>query len=143
MRIIRPGDPTYDQFVKGVRPEDIQCLKDGLSQEGTAGGVAFETLPLKQGSVEYAVIDTSDTHAKLVLHFLKVSSRFMAELSHFFYTKVRGIIIGPGDPFARMECGENPIFRSNWDVTILNLNKHVAAPKMRLILKALLKEFKP
>lgn len=142
-KLIKPGDPEYETFIKGVTEEDVNCLRQTLQQEGVANAVHFERTGLARGvEVEYAAIKTAEGTAKIVMHFEHVAPNMMNRIGEFFYKNVRGVIVGPADPAMYMEVGRNvmnPV--SAWDVAILNLSAMNAPAQLRLILKALKKEF--
>jgi hypothetical protein len=143
--IIKPGDPDYERLVGTVTNEDVEVLKETATQ--TVSGddifIPFEKMALRQGVLEHGVIEIAPDVCKLILHFENVSRNFANELGAFFWKKVRRIIITDADieAGAIMEVGENPIYRSNWDVTILNISALVARAKLNLILEGLRKEF--
>jgi len=144
-RIIKPGDPDYRKLVGAVTDDDVEVLKESVTQtvKGTDIMIPFEKMSMRQGNLEYGVIETSPDVCKLIFHFEGVSRNFANDLGSFFWKKVRRRIITDADLQygAIMEVGENPFYRSNWDVTILNLSAFVARAKLNLILDGLKKEF--
>lgn len=143
--IIKPGDPDYERLVGTVTTEDVEVLQETATQvvSGDDIFIPFEKMVLRQGVLEYGVIEIAPDVCKLIFHFIKVSRSFANELGAFFWKKVRRKIITDSDieTGAIMEAGENPIYRSNWDVTILNISALVARAKLNLILDGLRKEF--
>lgn len=142
-RIIRPGDKEFDQAKATITPGDVDLLAKTIVNQASAIRIGFTEIPIRQGTVEYTVIDTTEISSKLVFHFKNVSKNFALKLSQFFWEKVRGPIITPAmclDGVA-MQCGENEIYRSNWDVIVFNLNKYLAQSIMETIIRRLLEEF--
>ena len=144
-RIIKPGDPDYKNLVGTVTDDDVEVLKESATQvvKGSDIMIPFEKMSMRQGVLEYGVIETSPDTCKLIFHFEGVSRNFANDLGAFFWKKVRRRIITDADLQygAIMEAGENPIYRNNWDVTILNISAFVARAKLNLILDSLRKEF--
>ena len=144
-KLIKPGDVEYNQYVEsgGVRDEDLKILTEGVELGKSSIAVEFETRLMRHGEVEYGVIEITPVTSKIIFHFKGVPRNLMYELSTFFMDEVRKKIITGSDLEAGgiLECGENPLMRNHWDVTILNINKFSAPGKMRLILQKLLQEF--
>jgi len=144
-QIIKPGDPTYAQLVGSVTDADVGALQESALQtiHGDDILIKFKQMTLRQGVLEYGVIETAPDVCKLILHFQNVSRNFANKLGEFFWNKVRRKIITDTDLMtgAIVEAGENPIYRSNWDVTILNINSVAAQAKLNLIIDGLKKEF--
>lgn len=144
-KIIQPGDPDYTRLVGTVTDEDVAVLQEAATQtvKGDDIMISFKRMTLRQGILEYGVIEIAPDVCKLIFHFIKVSRSFANQLGEFFWKKVRRKIITDADidAGAVMEAGENPIFRSNWDVTILNISALVVHAKLNLIIDGLRKEF--
>ncbi len=144
-RIIKPGDSDYRRLVGTVTDDDVEVLKESATQvvKGVDIMIPFEQMSMRQGVLEYGVIETAQDVCKLIFHFQNVSRNFANQLGEFFWTKVRRRIITDADLQygAIVEAGENPLYRNNWDVTILNINALVARAKLNLILDGLRKEF--
>jgi hypothetical protein len=144
-KIIQPGDPDYDRLVGTVTDEDVEVLQESALQtvHGDDIFIPFKRMALRQGTLEYGVIEIAPDVCKLIFHFEKVSRNFANQVGEFFWKKVRRKIITDSDidAGASMEAGENPIFRSNWDMTILNISALVAQAKLNLIIDGLRKEF--
>lgn len=146
-KILQPGDPGYDSLVGSVTDEDVRTLQDTIHQQVSGKDliIPFQTISLRQGTLEYGVIETSPSTSKLIFHFQNVSRKFANDLGRYFWKKVRRNIITDVDIHdgTIMEVGENSVYRNNWDVTILNVSTLMASAKMSLILKGLRKEFSP
>lgn len=146
-KILQPGDPGYESLVGSVTDEDVRTLRDTIHQQVSGKDliIPFQTVSLRQGTLEYGVIETSPSTSKLIFHFQNVSRKFANDLGRYFWEKVRRNIITDVDIHdgTIMEVGENPVYRNNWDVTILNVSTLMASAKMSLILKGLRKEFSP
>jgi len=144
-KIIQPGDPDYARLVGTVTDEDVATLQESVDQtiHGDDIFIPFKKMSLRQGVLEYGVIEIAPDVCKLIFHFENVSKNFANQLGRFFWEKVRRKIITDADLMAgaSVEAGENPIFRSNWDVTILNISALVAQAKLNLIVDSLKKEF--
>ena len=144
-KIIKPGDPDYKRLVGTVTDEDVEVLQETAEQtiRGDDIMIPFKKMTLRQGVLEYGVIETAPDVCKLIFHFAGVSRNFANDLGAFFWKKVRRRIITDSDLMggAIMEAGENPIFRNNWDMTILNISALVASAKLNLIIEGLRKEF--
>jgi hypothetical protein len=142
-KIIRPGDPEYQALVGHVTDEDVKLLTGTADRDAPAIPPRFEKFELQYGEVEFSVIPTTTSASKICFHFMKIPKNFMIKISNFFFTQVRHKIVTAMEILegASMECGENPIFRSKYDVTISNLNPYHAHQKAALIIKALKKEF--
>jgi hypothetical protein len=144
-KIIKPGDPDYNRLVGTVTKEDVEVLKETATQHvaGQDIMIPFQRMAMRQGTLEYGVIEIGPDVCKLIFHFEDVSKNFANQLGAFFWKKVRRRIITDSDieAGAIMEVGENPIYRNNWDVTILNISALVAQAKMNLIIKGLKLEF--
>lgn len=144
-KIIKPGDPEYAELVGSVTDDDVAVMHEAATQtiRGDDIMIPFEKISLRQGVLEYGVIEIAPDVCKLIFHFIGVSMNFANQIGEFFWKKVRRRIITDADLMggAIVEAGENPMFRSNWDVTILNINSFVARAKLNLILDGLKKEF--
>lgn len=144
-KIIKPGDSDYERLVGTITQEDVDVLQETANQLVSADDIMipFKKMTLQQGVVEYGVIEIAPDVCKLILHFENVSKNFANRLGEFFWKNVRRKIITDSDTSAgaMIFADENPIFRSNWDVTILNISALVAQAKMNLILDAIKKEF--
>jgi hypothetical protein len=144
-KIIKPGDPDYEALVGNVTDEDVQVLQENADQIISSDDIMipFEKMSLKQGFVEYGVIETAPDVCKLIFHFIGVSKNFANDIGKFFWEKVRRRIITDADLDAGgvMEGGENPLYRANWDMTILNISGYTAEAKLKLIIDGLKKEF--
>lgn len=142
--IIKPGDVEFDQAKASLTSKDVELLANTIKGQASAMRIGFTEIPLRQGTVEYTVIEMTEITSKLVFHFKNVSKNFAIKLSQFFWEKVRGPIITPAmclDGTA-MQCGENELYRSNWDVIIFNLNKYLAPSIQETIIRRLLEEFR-
>ncbi len=144
-RIIKPGDSDYKRLVGTVTDDDVEVLKESATQTvpGSDIMIPFEKMTIRQGVLEYGVIETAPDVCKLIFHFIGVSRNFANDLGAFFWRKVRRHVITDADLQcgAIMEAGENPLYTNNWDVTILNISGFVARAKLNLILDGLKKEF--
>jgi hypothetical protein len=142
--IIKPGDAEFDQAQASLTSKDVELLVNTVKGQASAMRIGFSEVQLRQGTVEYAAIEMTETSSKLVFHFKNVSKNFSIKLSAFFWNKVRGIIITPAMALdgAAMQCGENELYRSNWDVIIFNLNKYIAPAIQDTIVRRLLEEFR-
>lgn len=141
--IIKPGDAEFDRAQASLTSKDVELLANTIKGQASAMRIGFTEIPLRQGTVEYTVIEMTEATSKLVFHFKNVSKNFSVKLSSFFWHKVKGIIITPAMALdgAAMQCGENELYRSNWDVIIFNLNKYLAPSLQETIIRRLLEEF--
>jgi len=142
-KILKPGDAEYQKAIDAFTQEDLDMMRNGLADGDKQVSIDWHRRELREGMVEYAVIPLTPTTSKVVFHFIKVSQHMMAEISLFFQTKICGPIITVADIQAdvEVEAGLNPIWRSNWDVTILRINKYRAPTMMHMIANLVTKEF--
>ena len=143
-KILQPGDPEYHKALSSITEEDMAIVKKGLEEgDKPITDIAWEKVNMREGYMEYAAIGLTETKVKLVFHFIKISQKMMHEISTFFQQKICGTIITVADiqDEVSVEAGQNPVWRSNWDIVIFNFNKFRAPGIMTLIANMVAKEF--
>lgn len=142
-KILKPGDTEYQAALDSFTQEDLDIVRKGLEAGDKTVDIAWTKKSLREGYMEYTTIELSETKTKIVFHFVKISHNLMSEISDFMRTKICGGVITAADiqGDVRVEAGENPLFRSNWDFIVFNYNKFKAPGIMNLIAKKLLEEF--
>jgi hypothetical protein len=142
-KILKPGDQEYQEALDSFTQEDLDLVRKGLEQGDLEVNIEWHRKDLREGTLEYAVIPLTATTSKVVFHFIKLSQKMMHEVSEFFQTKICGPIITVADiqSDVEVEAGLNPLWRSNWDVTILRVNKYRAPTMMHMIANLVAKEF--
>jgi len=142
-KILQPGDPEYQEALSSFTQEDLDLVRKGLEAGDKEVDIQWHKKQLREGEMEYAVIPLTETTSKVVFHFIKLSQKMMAEMSLFFQTKICGPVITVADVQndVEVEAGLNPLWRSNWDVTILRVNKYRAPTMMNMIATLVAKEF--
>ena len=143
-KILKPGDPEYNNMLSSITTEDLQLVRNGLAAGDKQVAITWEKRTLKEGYMEYATLDLTETKAKIVFHFIKLSQNLMCQISDFFRIKICGPIITIMDiqDDVYIEAGQNPLFRSNWDFVAFNFNKFRASGIMRLIASKIVEEFR-
>ena len=143
-KILQPGDPEYHEALGSITDADMAIVKKGLEEgDKPITDIAWKKVSLREGYMEYAAIDLTETKVKIVFHFIKVSQKMMHEISTFFQQKICGVIVTVADiqDEVSVEAGQNPVWRSNWDIIFFNFNKFRAPGVMTLIANTVAKEF--